>query len=263
MRSTCAWAALDDVVLAEAEHLGGVATGVHASLEAPRDRGQDVLLAPAEHLEVVAAVLQVLIGDVVATAGAGHHVAQPLEDRPGVGALEDGLHGGRRHEPDQPDLVEVLEGVLVVGEQTLGHQLHQDRVVALERREDVGVGTQRVEPVHRQVAGAAARLAALLDGAGRVPGAHRLRAGGARLQCPASELGGTLVGDVGEHPVQIGRDALLCEVQRVGAGEQREEPPLVHAVVEEHLLLTGAGVAELPDGGGRTRSRSPARPWRR
>ena len=45
--------------------------------------------------------------------------------------------------------------------------------------------------------------------------------------------------------MQLGGDALLGEVQRVGARQQREQPALVHAVVEQQLLLAGAGVAEL------------------
>ena len=45
--------------------------------------------------------------------------------------------------------------------------------------------------------------------------------------------------------MQVGRHPLLGEVQRVGRRQQREQPPLVHAVVEQHLLLAGAGVAEL------------------
>ncbi len=40
-----------------------------------------------------------------------------------------------------------------------------------------------------------------------------------------------------EDVVQLAGDDLLGEVQRVGAGEQREQPALVHAVVEEQLLL--------------------------
>ena len=49
----------------------------------------------------------------------------------------------------------------------------------------------------------------------------------------------------GEDVVQLGGDDLLGEVQRVGAGEQREQPALVHAVVEEQLLLVLAGRLEL------------------
>ena len=148
-----------------------------------------------------------------------------------------------------PELVEVLEARGVVGEQPLGDQLEQDRVVALERGEHVGVGLERGEPVLRQVAGAAARLAALLDGAGRVPGAERLGAGGARLELAADVVSSSAV--AGEHLVQLAGDDLLREVQRVGAGQQREQPALVLPVVEQQLLLVrptsprtaGAGAA--------------------
>ena len=40
-----------------------------------------------------------------------------------------------------------------------------------------------------------------------------------------------------------GGDDLLGEVQRVGPRQQREQPPLVHAVVEEQLLLVGLEAA--------------------
>ncbi len=45
--------------------------------------------------------------------------------------------------------------------------------------------------------------------------------------------------------MQLTGDDLLGEVQRVGAGDQREQPPLVHAVVEEQLLLGVRGRLEL------------------
>ena len=226
----------DHVVLAEAEHLGGVDALVDAALEPAGHRGQHVLLAPGEHLELVALVEQVRVVVALAALADGHHVAHPLQDRAGVGPLQHSLDGGGGDEPDHADLVEVLEGVLVVGEQALRDQLHQDRVVALEGGEHVGVGLQRVEPVDREVAGAATGLAALLDRPGRVPGAERLRAGGTRLERAPGELRVPLVLDVAEHLVQVGRDALLREVQRVGAGQQREQPALVHAVVEQQLL---------------------------
>ena len=40
--------------------------------------------------------------------------------------------------------------------------------------------------------------------------------------------------------MQLRGDDLLGEVQRVRPGQQREQPPLVHAVVEEQLLLVGS-----------------------
>ena len=50
--------------------------------------------------------------------------------------------------------------------------------------------------------------------------------------------------------MQVRGDPLLGEVQRVGAGEQREQPALVHAVVEEHLLGVRARRRRTVDGGG-------------
>ena len=67
------------------------------------------------------------------------------------------------HELRHAERVELAERVLVVGQQVLGRELQQDRVVALEGREDVGVGLQRGEAARAQVARAAAGLAAALD----------------------------------------------------------------------------------------------------
>ena len=65
--------------------------------------------------------------------------------------------------------VELAEVVAVAGEQLLGDELQQDGVVTLERREHVGVGLEPGQPVLGEVAGAAARLAAVLDRARGVP----------------------------------------------------------------------------------------------
>ena len=46
--------------------------------------------------------------------------------------------------------------------------------------------------------------------------------------------------------MQLVDQDLLAEVQRVGLREQGQQPALVHAVVEEQLLLVGVGWAELP-----------------
>ena len=160
----------------------------------------------------------------------------------GTGALEHGLDGQPGDEPHHAELVEVAEARGVVGEQPLGDQLEQDVVVALEGGEHVSVRAQGAEPVGHQVAGATARLPALLDRPAGVPGADRLGAGRQRLQGPALPVGG--VGGR-EHVVQLGQQLLLGEVQRVGLREQRQQPPLVHAVVEQQLLLVGVRRAEL------------------
>ena len=121
-------------------------------------------------------------GLVVPLLPAGQHVLDPLEQLVHAGALDDRLDGHPGDEADHAELVEVLEVAGVVGEQPLGDQLEQHVVVALERGEHVGVGLERGEPVDGEVPRAAARLAALLDRAGGVPGAERLGAGGARLE---------------------------------------------------------------------------------
>ncbi len=46
--------------------------------------------------------------------------------------------------------------------------------------------------------------------------------------------------------MQLRGDDLLGEVQRVRPGQQREQPPLVHPVVEQQLLLVGFHRLELP-----------------
>ena len=51
-------------------------------------------------------------------------------------------------------------------------------------------------------------------------------------------------------------DDLLGEVQRVGPRQQREQPALVHAVVEQQLLLVVGGGLELAAPHGVLRSRS-------
>ena len=233
----------DHVVLHAAEHVDRVHALVHAPLQPPGDPGEDVLLAPAEHRELVLRVEQpgLLVPAVVLAAG--QHVLDPLQQLVRAGALEHGVDGQAGDEPHHAELVEVAEAGGVVGEQALGDQLQQDVVVALEGGEHVGVGAQRAEPVGHQVAGAAAGLAALLDGPAAVPGAERLGAGGQRLEgapLTVRRVGGR------EHVVQLGEQLLLGEVQRVGLGEQRQQPALVHAVVEEQLLLVGVRRAELP-----------------
>ena len=71
-----------------------------------------------------------------------------------------------------------------------------------------------------------------------VPAARDSRPGGPARRRPPSSMSENTGVQVGGHP-------LLGEVQRVGAGQQREQPALVHAVVEQHLLRARARVAEL------------------
>ena len=143
-----------------------------------------------------------------------------------------------------PSGIQLAELVAVVGQEVLRRELEQHGVVALERREDVGVGLQRREAVAAQVAGAAARLAAGLDRVGRVAGRDRLQPGRQRLQ-----LAPTAIRHVrrGEHLVQARHQALLREVQPVGRGERGEEAALVRPVVQQQHL-GAAGRAELAPG---------------
>ena len=150
------------------------------ALEPAGHAGEHVLLAEAQHRELVVGVEQP--GLLVPLVAAGQHVLDPLEQLVHRGPLEHRLDREPGHEADHAELVHLLELARVVGEQPLGDELQQHVVVALEGGEHVGVGLERGEPVGREVARAAARLAALLDGAGGVPGAERLGAGGARLQ---------------------------------------------------------------------------------
>ena len=115
----------------------------------------------------------------VASGRGGH---ETLDEAACGGALDDRAGELPGAEADHAQRVEVAEGVAVVGEQPLGHELQQHGVVALEGREHVGVGLQRRQPVDREVAGAAAGLAAHLDGGRRVGRGDCLDPGGPRLE---------------------------------------------------------------------------------
>ena len=229
----------DDVVLHAGEDGPGVRPLVDAALEPARDAADHVLLAEAQHRELVVRVEQP--GLLVPGVAPGQQVAHRLHELVHRRPLDDGLDRQAGDEAGHAELVHLLELAGVVGEQALGDQLEQDVVVALEGGEDVGVGLQRGEPVLAEVARAAARLAALLDGAGGVPGAEGLGAGGARLQHPPGVLVAALLdrAGAGEHLVQLPGDDLLREVEGVRPRDERQQAALVHAVVEEHLLLVG------------------------
>ena len=139
---------------------------------------EDVLLAVLEQVELGAAVEQV----VVVVAVAGTRVDEPLDELRRGGALLDDVGDGAGREAYQADRVEAADLLRVRRQQLLGDELEQHVVVALERREDVGVALERREPVLGEVAGAAAGLAGLLDGLGRVPGLRGLEPGGAALE---------------------------------------------------------------------------------
>ena len=94
-----------------------------------------------------------LVGGRACAAPRRADAADDLARRRALDDRLDHLVGDELHRPERVELAEV---VLVVGQQPLGDELQQDRVVALERGEDVGVGLQRGEAVGGQVAGAAA-----------------------------------------------------------------------------------------------------------
>ena len=161
---------------------------------------------------------------------AGDGVADHLHDLAREQPLDHGLDRLAGDEGDHLARVELAELILVVGEQALGGEHHQHRVVALEGGEDVGVGLQRGEPVDGHVAGAAAALAAGLDRVVACQLAVAFIAGGERLELAALALGRILGA---EHGVELLAQLGLGEVQRVGLGQQRHQPALVGAVVED------------------------------
>ena len=161
----------------------------------------------------------------------------------GRSAFEHPLAGEVRGEAHPFDGAHALDVVGVGGQQLLGHQLGQHVVVALERGEHVGVGLERDQPVLGEIACAAAGFAGLLDRAGGVPGVGGLQARRARLQL-ALFLGVGVVG--GLQLVAFGHQLVLGELQRVGPGDQREQPALMHQVVHDDDLIVAVGCLELP-----------------
>ena len=238
-----------DVVLALVEDLERVEAVVDAALEPP---GHAARTWASRHSNVLRWYSRSRRSASSSRPGTQSSMSRPIE-LPRGGALHERLDHLAGDEADHPERVELAELVAVVGEQRLGHELEQDRVVALERREHVGVGLQRREAVDPQVAGAAARLAAGLDRLGRVPGGHRLEPGRGGLELAPLAL--RVVGR-GERAVEVGDQLLLREVQRVGAREQRHQPALVHPVVEQDRLLVAARRPELPAAVARSARRS-------
>ena len=167
------------VVLHGVKGLERIPAARHQLLQPARRGLEHVLLPPGEEVRMEAPVQ-----DVGVLVGARHQVGDPLRQRPGRGQLQDGPHHLVGHEADGRGRIHALELIPEVGEQSLGDQLEQHRVVPLEGREDVGVGPQLGEPVDRQVAGSPAGLPAGLDGLSRVPGRDRLDACRQGLELP-------------------------------------------------------------------------------
>ena len=171
----------DHVVLALVEDVEGLLARVDPALEPAGDAGDHVLLPPAQEAELVIAVEQV----VLVLAARDEIVGESLDDLPDRGPLDHRLVHLAGDEADRADRVELAELVAVVGQESLGDELEEDRVVAFEGGEDVGVRPELSEPVLAQVARAAAALAAGLDRLDRVPCGEGLDPGGARLELAA------------------------------------------------------------------------------
>ena len=102
-----------------------------------------MLLAPLEQRQLLAAVEQVRV--LVAAGRGGDQALRPARGRRvRSSTAPDDLVGDEAHRPQGVELAEV---VAVAGQQALGDELQQDGVVALERREDVGVGLELRQPV--------------------------------------------------------------------------------------------------------------------
>ena len=164
---------LDRVECVECRHL------LRLALQPTGDRGDHVLLAVLEHLELGAAVEEAALFLVVLPG-----IEDRLDDRLRRSAFQHPLAGEVSGEPHPVHGAHALDVVGVGGEQFLGDELDQHVVVALEGSEHVGVGLQRDQPVLGEIACAAAGFARLLDGPGCVPGVGGLQARGPRLQLP-------------------------------------------------------------------------------
>ena len=204
-----------------------------------RERLEQVLLAVLEEVELTAP-----IGERVVAVTTGRSGDEALDERAADGPLDDpGRHLASAEEEGAPG-VELVEGVLVLGEHALGHELQQDGVVALEGAEDVGVGLEVGEAVDRHVAGAAARLAAHLDRVGGVLGGQCLDARGPGLELALRVLARLLARRDAVHLVDEG---VLGQHERERPGEPGQELALVAAVVEDpHLALAVGGVELRP-----------------
>ena len=127
----------------------GKGAGVRPPPPARRGRsgGEPGAWRPFKHRALPAAVHHGARG--VAARRRGH---EALDEPAGRGALDDRAGDPARAQAHHAEGVEVPEGVPVLRQQALGDELEQHRVVALERREDVGVGPQCREPVLGEVA---------------------------------------------------------------------------------------------------------------
>ena len=126
------------------------------------------------------------------------------------------------------------------------------------------------QQVLRHVTGAAAGLAALLDGVGGVAGGGDLHRRGAGLHLALLPL--LLVGRLGDVPFAGGDEAVLLvealddlvlqQRQRVGAGQARQQAQAVGAVLDQALLVAGHAL-ELAAAGGVAQGDGQRGPGRR
>ncbi len=227
----------EHVLTEPVEGLEVVAIGMRGDAHPPGQRLQRVPLPLGEHQGLPAAVdHRQLVGLTAGGPGQSfHHGA-------GRGPLGDGLPHCPRGGLDDAGPVEFAPQLPVVGQQRLGHQLQQNGVVALEGGEDVDIGAQRGQPVLGHVPGPAAGLAAALQGLVGEAGRHRFQPGGEGLQLALVAFGG-FVQSLHLHQQLV--EVVLGEAERVGAGQQRQQPALVGQVVEQQDAVAAAGGREL------------------
>ena len=232
--------------------------------EAAGQRLEQVRLAVLEQLDLVTGVEDVgllAVGDAV-----DERLHRPGQRRAAAEDVADVLHAETQH----AHRVEVGQAAGVGGDQLLAHHLDQDGVVALERGEHVGVVLVDGQQILRHVTGAAAGLAALLDGVGGVAGGGDLHRRGAGLHLALLPL--LLVGRLGDVPFAGGDEAVLLvealddlvlqQRQRVGAGQARQQAQAVGAVLDQALLVAGHAL-ELAAAGGVAQGDGQRGPGRR
>ena len=156
-----------------------------------------------------------------------------------------------------PDDAQLGELLLVPGQQSLGEQLHQHGVVALERGPDIDVPPQHRNPVDREVALTAAAFPGVGDRALGKPRGVRLESRRERFDHRGCRPGCI----VAKRSTR--RDSAMSSTTLVASAGQ--EPPLVGPVVEQQRLRL-ARLAELAppvavaDGDRQRRSSRPTAP---
>ncbi len=228
------------VVLSAVRHGEGVCARCPQPAQAVGEAGEAVLLAVLQQCELPPAVEQIGVA-----APPGDQVPGPSGDRPDSGVLGNHVHDPPSEQTRHADAIERGHLLPVAGQHGLRHQLHEDGVVTLERRHDVGVRPQGRQPALREITPTTAGLACVLDGGDGMPGGGGLDPRGIGLQAAL----GLLVGDPARlHVVEKRDELLLGEAQRVGASQRWQQLPLVTQVVQQGDLLTGSRRDELPTG---------------